>query len=158
MHTAPAHGVEDYAVAKQYHLPIDNPVGDDGCFVSSTPLFAGIHVRKADDMIIEELKKQNTLLHLSKITHSYPHCWRHKTPLIFRATPQWFISMDHAELRKHSLQAIERVEWVPDWGQSRISGMIENRPDWCISDNAWGVPLALFVHKETGERIPIHWR
>jgi isoleucyl-tRNA synthetase len=155
VHTAPAHGVEDYAVAKQYQLPIDNPVGDDGCFVASTPLFAGIHVRKADDLIIEELKKHHTLLHLSKITHSYPHCWRHKTPLIFRATPQWFISMDHAQLRKNAMLAIERVEWVPDWGQMRISGMIENRPDWCISrQRAWGVPLALFVHKETGEPHP----
>jgi len=155
VHTAPAHGVEDFAVANQYHLPVENPVGDDGCFVAATPIFAGMHVRKVDDLVIEELKKHNTLLHLGKITHSYPHCWRHKTPLIFRATPQWFISMDHAGLRTHAVQAIERVEWVPDWGQSRISGMIENRPDWCISrQRVWGVPLALFIHKETGELHP----
>ncbi len=155
VHTAPAHGVDDFNIGKQYHLPLDNPVGDDGCFTPNTPLFAGVHVRKADEKVIEELNKHHSLIHQGKINHSYPHCWRHKTALIFRATPQWFISMDLAGLRKQSLNAILRVEWVPDWGQSRISGMIENRPDWCISrQRAWGVPLALFIHKQTGEAHP----
>lgn len=155
VHTAPAHGQEDYLMAKQYHLPIENPVGNDGCFIESTPLFAGIHVNKANDQIIAELIARNTLIHQEKITHSYPHCWRHKTALIFRATPQWFISMDKNGLREKSLAAIEKVEWIPDWGKLRIKNMIEGRPDWCISrQRAWGVPLALFIHKETGELHP----
>ena len=152
VHTAPAHGPDDFMVGKKNALPLDNPVGDDGCFVASTPFFAGQHVKKVDTAIIEMLSERGVLLYQSTITHSYPHCWRHKTALIFRATPQWFISMEQNHLRSDSLAAIDRVEWMPDWGQSRISGMIENRPDWCISrQRTWGTPLALFVHKETGE-------
>lgn len=155
VHTAPAHGQDDYLMGKQFYLPLENPVGDDGCFTASTPLFAGLHVSKANDKIIEVLQANDMLLCHEKIRHSYPHCWRHKTPLIFRATPQWFISMDQNGLRQMALQAIDRVEWIPDWGKARISGMIENRPDWCISrQRAWGVPLALFTHKETGELHP----
>jgi isoleucyl-tRNA synthetase len=155
VHTAPAHGVEDFAVAKQNNLPLDNPIGDDGCFVATTPLFAGLHVTKANDKIIEILQLHNALLYLGTIYHSYPHCWRHKTPVIYRATPQWFISMEQNNLRKKSLKAIDRVKWIPDWGKSRIKSMIENRPDWCISrQRTWGVPLALFIHKETGALHP----
>lgn len=155
VHTAPAHGQDDYLIGKKYQLPLDNPVGDDGCYTAVTPIFAGLHVSKADASVIAELQAHGTLIHQETILHSYPHCWRHKTPLIFRATPQWFISMDQQGLRKTALQAIDRVEWIPDWGQSRISGMIENRPDWCISrQRAWGVPLALFIHKETGNLHP----
>jgi len=155
VHTAPAHGMEDYLVGQKYHLPLKNPVGDDGSFIAETPLFAGLHVSKANERIIEELRSHATLIHQESLRHSYPHCWRHKTPLIFRATPQWFISLDQNGLRKMALQAIDRVEWIPDWGKSRIYGMIENRPDWCISrQRAWGVPLALFVHKQTGELHP----
>ena len=155
VHTAPAHGVDDFAVGKHYGLPLENPVGDDGCYTVKTPLFAGLHVLKANDKIIEELQKHHTLILLGTISHSFPHCWRHKTPLIFRATPQWFISMDNNGLRQNALQAIERVEWVPDWGQSRIKGMIDGRPDWCISrQRVWGVPLSLFIHKQTGELHP----
>lgn len=152
VHTAPAHGVDDYEVGKKYALLIENPVGDDGCFIASTPLFAGIHVTKANDCIIAELKTRGALLHLTKVSHSYPHCWRHKTPLIFRATPQWFISMEQKQLRQLSMDAINRVSWIPDWGKSRIHIMIEKRPDWCISrQRTWGVPIPLFYHKETGE-------
>jgi isoleucyl-tRNA synthetase len=155
VHTSPAHGQDDYLVGKQYHLPMVNPVGDDGCFTSTTPLLAGMHVTKVNDVILDLLKKNNVLLHQETIKHSYPHCWRHKTPLIFRATPQWFISMDQQDLRKSAMTAIEKVEWVPDWGQSRIAGLVENRPDWCISrQRAWGIPLSLFVHKETGDLHP----
>ncbi len=155
VHTAPAHGVDDYAMGKQYQLPLDNPVGDDGCFISTTPIFAGLHVNKANEKIIELLKEKNVLLNMTTLRHSYPHCWRHKTPLIFRATPQWFISFDKNGLRQKALEAVNRVEWIPDWGQSRIYGMIENRPDWCISrQRTWGVPIPLFVHKETGELHP----
>lgn len=155
VHTAPAHGEDDYIMGKQYHLPLTNPVGDNGCYTADTLLFAGLHVNQANEKIIEVLRERNRLIHMETLRHSYPHCWRHKTPLIFRATPQWFISMDQNGLRKMSMQAIEQVEWIPDWGKSRIMGMIENRPDWCISrQRAWGVPLALFVHRETGELHP----
>ncbi len=155
VHTAPAHGVDDYLIGKQYRLVMDNPVGDDGCFVAGTPLFAGQHVAKVNDPIIEKLKSQGALLHLAKVTHSYPHCWRHKTPLIFRATPQWFISLDENYLRAKTLEAIKQVEWIPEWGENRIAAMIANRPDWCISrQRTWGVPITLFLHKETGEMHP----
>lgn len=155
VHTAPAHGQEDYLVGKHFNLPLLNPVGDDGCYIPSTPLFAGMHVNKVNEKVIEEIKKHDALIHEEVIRHSYPHCWRHKTPLIFRATPQWFISMDKNGLREMALLAVDRVEWIPDWGKSRIHGMIENRPDWCISrQRTWGTPITLFVHKETGELHP----
>lgn len=155
VHTAPAHGPDDYLLGKQYRLPIHNPIGDDGCYVAGTPLVAGLFVRKVDDLIIDELKKKNTLIHQETIKHSYPICWRHKTPLIFRATAQWFISMEQQELRKQALQGVNLVTWIPEWGKSRIYGMIETRPDWCISrQRTWGVPLSLFIHKDTGELHP----
>jgi isoleucyl-tRNA synthetase len=155
VHTSPAHGQDDFLMGKLYHLPLENPVGDDGCFIASTPLFAGQHVSKANEKIIEVLEERGMLIAKATLRHSYPHCWRHKTPLIMRATPQWFISMDQHQLRSQSLQSIEQVEWVPEWGQSRIAGMIENRPDWCISrQRVWGVPLAFFLHKETGDLHP----
>lgn len=155
VHTAPAHGQDDYVMSCQYNLPVDNPVGDDGCFISSTELFSGLHVNKANDAVIEELRKRDALLHVEKISHSYPHCWRHKTPLIFRSTPQWFINLDQNKLRSMTLAAIEKVEWIPDWGKGRIASMIENRPDWCVSrQRVWGVPIPLFVHKETGDIHP----
>jgi isoleucyl-tRNA synthetase len=155
VHTAPAHGEDDFVVGKKYKLPVENPVGDDGCFISTTPLFAGMHVNKVNDLIIDTLKEKHNLIHFEKITHSYPHCWRHKTPLIFRATPQWFISLDKNGLRAAALEAIKHVAWIPDWGMSRIYSMIEKRPDWCVSrQRTWGVPIALFMHKETGEPHP----
>lgn len=155
VHTSPAHGQDDFLVGKKYNLPLENPVGDDGCYIASTPLFAGLHVTKANDVIIETLKEKGNLILQENIRHSFPHCWRHKTPLIMRATPQWFISMDQSNLRATTMSDIPKVEWVPEWGESRIAGMIENRPDWCISrQRVWGVPLALFIHKETGELHP----
>lgn len=155
VHIAPAHGQDDYLVGKKYNLPMENPVGDDGCFTKTTEIFAGEHVNKVNDQIITLLNEEKVLLHLSQITHSYPHCWRHKTPLIFRATPQWFISMDQNGLRKRALEEIGKVKWIPDWGQNRIASMIENRPDWCISrQRTWGVPITLFLHKETDEMHP----
>ncbi|HEX4045823.1 MAG TPA: isoleucine--tRNA ligase [Gammaproteobacteria bacterium] len=155
VHTAPAHGVDDFLMGKQYHLMLDNPVGDDGCYTASTPLFAGLHVNKANEKIIAELQAHGNLLHSDTIRHSFPHCWRHKTPLIFRATPQWFVSMEKQGLRQMALAAINQVEWIPDWGKNRIATMVANRPDWCISrQRTWGVPLALFIHKDTGELHP----
>lgn len=150
VHTAPGHGQEDFVVGNKYNLEVANPVGNNGVYLPDTPLFAGQHVFKANDAVVEVLKEKGALLHHEAFRHSYPHCWRHKTPIIFRATPQWFISMDQAKLRERSLEEIKDVQWIPDWGQSRIEGMVAGRPDWCISrQRTWGVPIALFVHKET---------
>lgn len=155
VHTAPGHGQDDYTVGMQYDLPVNNPVGSNGCFLPDTEIFAGEHVFKANAHVIEVLLEKQTLLHHEQMQHSYPHCWRHKTPIIFRATPQWFISMDDNGLRKKALQEIENVAWMPDWGQQRIDGMVRDRPDWCISrQRTWGVPIAVFVHKQSGELHP----
>ncbi len=155
VHTAPGHGQEDFTVGKQYNLPVDNPVDGDGCFLKSTRFFAGESVHKVANHVLEVLEERGRLLSSSQFIHSYPHCWRHKTPLIFRATPQWFISMDQKGLRQQALKSIREVTWIPDWGQARIDSMIANRPDWCISrQRTWGSPIALFVHKETGELHP----
>src|SRR5690606_32456011 len=152
---APGHGQEDYVVGQRYGLPVDNPVADDGKFLPSTPLFAGEHVMNANGHVVEVLKERGALLHEARVDHSYPHCWRHKTPVIFRATPQWFIAMDKHDLRRQALEEIKKVQWIPDWGQARIEGMVANRPDWCISrQRNWGVPIALFVHRETGALHP----
>ncbi|HIJ27232.1 MAG TPA: isoleucine--tRNA ligase, partial [Gammaproteobacteria bacterium] len=155
VHTAPGHGQEDYVVGMKYDLPVHNPVGPNGCFIDSTEIFAGEHVFKANDHVLEVLNEQGALLCMEKIRHSYPHCWRHKTPIIFRATPQWFIGMDQAALRSDAMRSIRGVRWMPDWGQARIEGMVENRPDWCISrQRTWGVPIALFIDKESGNPHP----
>ncbi len=166
VHTAPGHGQEDYQVSKQYGLlerysaAQINPVDGRGVYLPSTPplgdtVLAGLHIWKANDVIINALRDTGVLLADSKMEHSYPHCWRHKTPIAFRATPQWFISMEQANLRADALKAIEQVTWYPAWGQARIAGMVEGRPDWTISrQRTWGVPIALFVHRETGEPHP----
>ena len=155
VHTAPGHGQEDYVVGQKYGLPVDNPVGDNGVFLENTELFAGEHVFTANDHVLAVLKENQKLLHMESLLHSYPHCWRHKTPIIFRATPQWFIAMDKNKLREQALNEIKRVDWIPDWGQARIAGMLENRPDWCVSrQRTWGVPITLFVHKQTAELHP----
>lgn len=155
VHTAPAHGLDDYAVGGRYDLPNDNPVDSRCCFVEGTPLVSGLHVFKANPVIIDALQASGHLLHHQTLNHSYPHCWRHKKPLIFRATPQWFVSMDQNGLRQQALDAVKTIQWYPSWGEQRISKMIETRPDWCISrQRTWGVPIALFIHRETGEAHP----
>ncbi|HME38394.1 MAG TPA: isoleucine--tRNA ligase [Steroidobacteraceae bacterium] len=155
VHTAPGHGLDDYIVGRRYGLEVENPVGGDGRFLASTPLFAGEQVFDANAHIIKVLHENGRLLKDEPHHHSYPHCWRHKTPVIFRATPQWFISMEQAGLRKGALEAISHVDWMPGWGEQRISSMIAARPDWCISrQRTWGVPLPLFVDTTSGELHP----
>ena len=156
VHTAPGHGVDDYKVGLQYNLKVDNPVGGNGVYLPTAPIFAGEHIYKANPQIIAALSESNKLWAHVPIMHSYPHCWRHKTPIIFRATPQWFISMDNKGLRQDALNAIENeIGFVPDWGKNRIQSMIEGRPDWCISrQRTWGVPIPFFVHKDTNELHP----
>jgi isoleucyl-tRNA synthetase len=155
VHTAPAHGQDDYIVGKRYQLPVENPVDGEGRFIVGTPLVAGKTLDEASAALLELMAASGRLLKLESLTHSYPHCWRHRTPVIFRATPQWFISMDAQGLRAGALRDIPKVQWIPGWGEQRIAGMILNRPDWCISrQRTWGVPIALFVHKSSGELHP----
>ncbi|GAB4199991.1 MAG: isoleucine--tRNA ligase [Wenzhouxiangellaceae bacterium] len=155
VHTAPGHGLEDFQVGQQYGLEVYNPVAANGCYVEDTPLFAGQRVWQANANIIDTVQQRGYLLHHVAFEHSYPHCWRHKSPTAFRTTPQWFISMDQAGLREQALTAIDQVRWVPEWGKERIHGMIANRPDWCISrQRTWGVPITLFIHRQTQELHP----
>ncbi len=155
VHTAPDHGVDDFYAGNRYGLELLDNVDDNGLYRKHVELFAGQHIMKVDKPLLEELTQRGKLARLEKYQHSYPFCWRTKTPIIFRATPQWFISMEENNLRKDTLAEIQKVRWVPDWGQQRIEGMIANRPDWCISrQRYWGIPLPLFLHKETGELHP----
>jgi isoleucyl-tRNA synthetase len=184
VHTAPAHGLDDYFVGQKYGLPNDNPVGDDGKFISTTPPIAGtplagVSVWQANGIVLDALQASGHLLHQQKLKHSYPHCWRHKTPIIFRSTPQWFIGMEQvpsansgagealvqatrhsgqagtATLRELADQAVAETEFFPKWGRARLEAMIKNRPDWCVSrQRNWGVPMPFFVHKETMQLHP----
>ena len=161
VHTAPGHGQEDYQVGLKYGLldrystPELNPVGGNGVYLPGTPLFEGQFIWKANDAVVQLLGERGVLLASGKLEHSYPHCWRHKSPVAFRATPQWFISMEQAGLRRDALDAVRGVQWVPEWGEARITGMVEGRPDWCISrQRTWGVPIALFIHHVSGEPHP----
>ena len=166
VHTAPAHGLDDYFVGQKYNLPTDNPVGDDGKFLATVPAvgevaLAGVFVWRANDIVLQALESSGHLLCLKKVQHSYPHCWRHKTPIIFRSTPQWFIGMNQqahgsdATLRDLANKAVDETAFFPSWGRARLEAMIKNRPDWCVSrQRNWGVPMPFFVHKETGELHP----
>ncbi|GGY23339.1 isoleucine--tRNA ligase [Rhodanobacter panaciterrae] len=160
VHTSPDHGVEDFVVAREYGIGLLNYIEPRGTYRADTPAadpleLGGMHIWKANDAIVDLLRQRGVLLAFAKIEHSYPNCWRHKTPVIYRTTPQWFISMEQASLRETALTSIKSVRWVPSWGEERIAGMIAGRPDWCISrQRTWGVPIALFVHKATQERHP----
>jgi isoleucyl-tRNA synthetase len=166
VHTAPGHGQEDFAVSRKYGLMEQyeaaqiNPVDARGRYLPGTPAangaeIAGVHLWKANDVLVDAVRGLGLLLAAHPLDHSYPHCWRHKTPVVFRATPQWFISMEQGGLRRDALAAIKQVGWFPEWGEARIAGMVEGRPDWCISrQRTWGVPIALFIHRITGEPHP----
>ncbi|MGH8670461.1 MAG: isoleucine--tRNA ligase, partial [Burkholderiales bacterium] len=161
VHTAPAHGLDDYTVGAKYGLPVDNPVGDDGKFFASVANVGGLSVWKANPFIVDLLRQKALLLSQARLTHPYPHCWRHKTPLIFRATQQWFIGMERngpppeRSLRDTALAAVEQTDFYPSWGKARLHGMIAKRPDWCLSrQRNWGVPMPFFLERESGELHP----
>ncbi|MBI4742558.1 MAG: isoleucine--tRNA ligase [Betaproteobacteria bacterium] len=166
VHTAPAHGTDDYLIGKVYGLPVNNPVGDDGKFLGNTPALstqplAGKTVWEANPLVLQELEARGRLLKSERIVHSYPHCWRHKTPIIFRATTQWFIGMEHkardedATLRWSAERAVDETQFFPAWGRARLEAMMKTRPDWCVSrQRNWGVPIPFFLHKETGALHP----
>ncbi|WP_415902252.1 isoleucine--tRNA ligase [Neptuniibacter sp. QD29_5] len=155
VHTAPDHGVEDFEVGRKYGIGTMNLVNASGVLGEGAGVFAGEHVYKVDDKVVALLTENNKLVLEHKFQHSYPHCWRTKTPLIYRATPQWFVSMEEKGLKKDALEAIKGVEWFPGWGQNRIEAMVEQSPDWCVSrQRTWGVPIALFIHKETQQLHP----
>ncbi len=150
VHTAPAHGVDDYNIGVANGIAVESPLMGTGVYVAGTPVVGGLYVRKVDEPVINALRDAGALVHVAKFDHSYPHCWRHKTPLIFRATPQWFVSMDGNGLRPQALDAIAKTEWIPGWGEDRIRGMVAERPDWCISrQRTWGVPMAVLVDRRT---------
>ncbi|MBU1394865.1 MAG: isoleucine--tRNA ligase, partial [Gammaproteobacteria bacterium] len=166
VHTAPGHGLDDYVIGSRYGLKVDNPVGDDGRFYAGVPLVGGMSIWQANPLILDTLEASGNLLAHEKLLHSYPHCWRHKTPIIFRATRQWFIGMDASgqgsgvrgqggTLRAQAMAAVDHTQFFPAWGRARLEAMIRNRPDWCVSrQRNWGVPMPFFTHKETGELHP----
>ena len=155
VHTAPDHGIDDFNTGREYGLGTLNLVDDHGVFGEGAGRFAGAHVYKVDADIVSALKENGNLVCEDRITHSYAHCWRTRTPLIYRATPQWFISMEEHGLLESALAAVAGIKWIPGWGQARMELMLRGSPDWCISrQRTWGVPITLFMHKETGELHP----
>ncbi|CAO5676209.1 MAG: Isoleucine--tRNA ligase [Holosporales bacterium] len=153
VHTAPGHGEDDFNICKEFNIPVPETVKGDGFYFDHIPLFKGVHIFKANPIVIDKLREKNALLAHSKLTHSYPHSWRSKAPLIYRATPQWFVKIDPT-IREVALSEIEKTNFFPAKGKTRIQSMVQNRPDWCLSrQRVWGVPLAFFVHNETGEPL-----
>jgi isoleucyl-tRNA synthetase len=154
VHIAPGHGADDWELGRKYKLEIPDTVGENGCFLETISLFAGQNVYKVNDFVADTLAKHGSLLGRGKLVHRYPHSWRSKAPLIFRNTTQWFISMTTTGLRDKALSAIDNTRFIPSSGKNRIKGMVETRPDWCVSrQRAWGVPITVFVNKKTGEPL-----
>lgn len=154
VHTAPGHGVDDFNVGARYKLGVLNPVNDAGAYTDEVPEFQGVNIFKANPLIVEKLKQSGHLIAFKEIEHSYPHCWRTKTPLIYRTTPQWFMGLDleHSQIRQKTMKEIEKVQFIPEWGRARFQAMMENRPDWCVSrQRIWGVPIPILMCKATGE-------
>jgi isoleucyl-tRNA synthetase len=156
VHSAPAYGLEDFNAARSLNLELLTPVRDDGTFADSVSVVAGLHVEKAGPAISDYLAEKGRLIHKARLEHSYPHCWRHKTPVIYRATPQWFIRMQGEGLLETARDSVEsHIQFTPSWGKNRLAAMLEDRPDWCISrQRNWGVPITVFVHKETSQLHP----
>ena len=155
VHTAPAHGVDDHNICKKFNIETIHALDGNGFFNAEYEGLAGLPAIKADNIVIDILNDSGALINAEDFHHSYPYCWRHKTPLIFASTPQWFISMDKSGLLEGSIQAVKDVEWEPSWGYERIKSMLEGRPDWCISrQRSWGVPIPLIINKKTGEIHP----
>ena len=155
VHTAPAHGVDDHNICKKFNIETIHALDGNGFFDAEYEGLAGLPAIKADNIVIDILNDSGALINAEDFHHSYPYCWRHKTPLIFASTPQWFISMDKSGLLEGSIQAVKDVEWEPSWGYERIKSMLEGRPDWCISrQRSWGVPIPLIINKKTGEIHP----
>jgi isoleucyl-tRNA synthetase len=154
VHIAPGHGHEDYQVGLEYGLEILSPVNGKGLFTEEVPEFENVHIFKANPLIIEKLTKEGKILAQIRLSHSYPHCWRCKKPIIFRATPQWFLSVEYNNLRGKLLESVKDVNWIPKYGENRITSMLESRPDWCLSrQRLWGVPIPVFYCKECGEPL-----
>ena len=155
VHTAPAHGIDDHNICKKFNIETIHALDGNGFFNAEYEGLAGLPAIKADNIVIDILNDSGALINAEDFHHSYPYCWRHKTPLIFASTPQWFISMDKSGLLEGSIQAVKDVEWEPSWGYERIKSMLEGRPDWCISrQRSWGVPIPLIINKKTGEIHP----
>ena len=154
VHIAPAYGEDDYILAKKNNIEIIDILEDGGTYKKEIPLFSGMHVFKADEIVIKEIAARNKLIGIRNFNHSYPHSWRSKKPIIYRTTPQWFISMEKKQLREKALKSIDETEWFPENSKNRIRNMVKERPDWCISrQRTWGVPLTIFINKKTGKPL-----